>query len=135
MLDHDPTYWKVVTAHEVAHQWWGQTVGFASYRDQWMSEGFADFSASLFLMQTNKTMKEYRDFWALLRQRLLEKNAQGVRPVDAGPVVMGLRVSNSKTGAGIPGPDLWEGRVHPAHGGDAVLESADGRHTVQAGDA
>jgi hypothetical protein len=27
-------------------------------------------------MQTNKTMKEYRDFWALLRRkRLLEKNA------------------------------------------------------------
>ena len=43
VLDSDPTYWKVVTAHEVAHQWWGQTVGFSSYRDQWMSEGFADF--------------------------------------------------------------------------------------------
>ena len=98
LLESDPTYWKVVTAHEVAHQWWGQTVGFASYRDQWMSEGFADFSASLFLKQTRKDMKEYRDFWALLRQRLLEKNAQGVRPVDAGPVVMGTRVSNSKTG-------------------------------------
>ena len=31
------TYWKVVTAHEVAHQWWGHTVGFSSGRDQWMS--------------------------------------------------------------------------------------------------
>ncbi len=65
MLDSDPTFWKVVTAHEVAHQWWGQTVGFSSYRDQWMSEGFANFSASLFLMQTNKDQKEYRDFWEL----------------------------------------------------------------------
>ena len=45
----DRGYWKVVTPHEVAHQWWGQLVGFNSYRDQWMSEGFADFSASLFL--------------------------------------------------------------------------------------
>ena len=45
----DRGYWKVVTPHEVAHQWWGHTVGFNSYRDQWMSEGFADFSASLFL--------------------------------------------------------------------------------------
>ena len=42
-------YWDVVTPHEVSHQWWGQLVGFGSYRDQWMSEGFADFSASLFL--------------------------------------------------------------------------------------
>jgi hypothetical protein len=101
LLDFDPTYWKVVTAHEVAHQWWGQTVGFGSYRDQWMSEGFADFSASIFLMQTNKTTKEYRDFWALLRRNLLEKNANGVRPVDVGPVVMGTRVSTSKTGGNV----------------------------------
>jgi hypothetical protein len=27
-------YFKVVAPHEVAHQWWGQTVGFNSYRDQ-----------------------------------------------------------------------------------------------------
>jgi hypothetical protein len=101
LLDSDPTYWNVVTAHEVAHQWWGQTVGFGSYRDQWMSEGFANFSASLFLMQTNRTDKEYRDFWTLLRRRLLEKNPQGFRPVDVGPVVMGTRVSSSKTGGNV----------------------------------
>ena len=101
VLDGDPTYWKVVTAHEVAHQWWGQTVGFNSYRDQWMSEGFADFSASLFLMETNKDMKPYRDFWAEERRRLLTKNANGMRPVDVGPVVMGSRVSSSRSGNGV----------------------------------
>lgn len=101
VLDHDPSYWKVVTAHEVAHQWWGQTVGFASYRDQWMSEGFANFSASLFLLQTNKTPKEYDDFWKLLRERLLERNKDGFRPVDVGPVVMGFRVSNSRSGGDV----------------------------------
>src|SRR5205823_5226857 len=56
-------YWKVVTAHEIAHQWWGQTVGFRSYRDQWMSEGFADMSASLYLLYTRKKPDDYRDFW------------------------------------------------------------------------
>ena len=101
LLHGDPTYWDVVTPHEVAHQWWGQTVGFASYRDQWMSEGFANFSTSLFLQKTNKTSKEFRDFWTLLRQRLLEKNADGYRPVDVGPVVMGTRVSTSKTGGNV----------------------------------
>ncbi len=98
LLDSDPTYWKVVTAHEVAHQWWGQTVGFGSYRDQWMSEGFADFSASLFLMKTNKDIKPYLDFWAEERKRLLTKNENGIRPVDVGPVVMGSRVSSSRSG-------------------------------------
>ena len=108
LLDSDPSYWKVVTAHEVAHQWWGQTVGFGSYRDQWMSEGFADFSASLFLMETRKDQKEYRDFWALLRKRLLEKNAQGMRPVDVGPVVMGSRVSTSRSGG-----DVYQMLIYP----------------------
>ena len=43
-------------------------------------------------------MKEYRDFYALLRKRLLEKNEFGLRPVDVGPVVMGTRVNTSRTG-------------------------------------
>jgi aminopeptidase N len=45
-------YFKVVEPHEVAHQWWGHTVTWPSYRDQWMSEGFAEFSASLFRRTT-----------------------------------------------------------------------------------
>jgi Peptidase family M1 domain len=77
VLGSDPTYWKVVTAHEVAHQWWGQTIGFESYRDLWMSEGFANFSAAIFLIRTNKDMKEYRDFYSLLRKRLLQRNESG----------------------------------------------------------
>jgi hypothetical protein len=28
-------------AHEVSHQWWGHRVGWKSYHDQWLSEGFA----------------------------------------------------------------------------------------------
>jgi Peptidase family M1 domain len=53
----DRGYWKVVTPHEVAHQWWGHTVGFSSYRDQWMCEGFADMSASLCLSVIEKNLK------------------------------------------------------------------------------
>jgi aminopeptidase N len=101
VLDRDPSYWQVVTAHEVAHQWWGQTVGFASYRDQWMSEGFANFSAALFLKNTRPNDKEELAFWTLMRKRLLEKNAKGFRPVDVGPVVMGSRVNSSRTGEDV----------------------------------
>jgi len=53
--------WKVVTPHEVAHQWWGQTVGFRSYRDQWMSEGFANTSASIFLQLTRPKPDDFRE--------------------------------------------------------------------------
>ncbi len=34
-----------VIAHEVAHQWWGNMVGWRSYRDQWISEAMANFAA------------------------------------------------------------------------------------------
>ena len=35
-----------VTAHEVSHQWWGHMVGWTTFHDQWLSEGFAFFSAT-----------------------------------------------------------------------------------------
>jgi len=36
-------------AHEIAHQWWGQGVSFATYRDQWLSEGLSQFAAASYL--------------------------------------------------------------------------------------
>jgi hypothetical protein len=94
----DRGYWKVVTPHEVAHQWWGHTVGFSSYRDQWMSEGFADMSASLYLTLIEKNPKKFITFWNDERELLLERDAQGFRAIDAGPLTMGYRTSNSRTG-------------------------------------
>ena len=97
----DRGYWKVVTPHEVAHQWWGHTVGFSSGRDQWMSEGFADMSASLYLSAIEKDYKKFITFWNDERQLLLEKDAQGFRAIDVGPLTMGYRANNSRTGFGI----------------------------------
>jgi len=94
----DRGYWKVVTPHEVAHQWWGHTVGFASGRDQWMSEGFADMSASLYISMVEKNPKKFIEFWNDERTTLLERNAQGFRAIDVGPLTMGYRASNSRTG-------------------------------------
>jgi len=101
-LDHaDRGYWKVVTAHEVAHQWWGHTVGFASGRDQWMSEGFAELSASLYISMIEKNPKKFIEFWNDERELLLERDAQGFRAIDVGPVTMGYRANNSRTGYGV----------------------------------
>jgi hypothetical protein len=98
----DRGYWKVVAPHEVAHQWWGHTVGFNSYRDQWMSEGFADFSASLFLqMAYAKEPKQFLEFWKDERELLTEKNKEGFRAIDVGPLTMGYRLNNSKAGFNI----------------------------------
>ena len=97
-LHPEDIYWKVVTAHEVAHQWWGQTVGFRSYRDQWMSEGFAHASAAMFLLATRPKPDDYLEFWKTARRNITEKNAMGLRPIDVGPVTMGFRLSTAKTG-------------------------------------
>jgi hypothetical protein len=45
---------ELFRAHEVAHEWWGHNVGWATYRDQWLSEAFAEYSAMLFVQQTMK---------------------------------------------------------------------------------
>src|SRR5262249_6115328 len=96
----DRGYWKVVTPHEVAHQWWGHTVGFASYRDQWMSEGFADMSAALYLAARDNNTQEYLTFWNDERDLLPERDREGFRAIDAGPLTMGDRLANSRTGFG-----------------------------------
>jgi len=94
----DRGYWKSVAPHEVAHQWWGHGVGFNSYRDQWMSEGFADMSASLFLQLVEKNPKKFIEFWNDERQLLLERNKEGFRAIAAGPLTMGYRLSNTRSG-------------------------------------
>jgi hypothetical protein len=89
-----------VTPHEVAHQWWGHIVGWASYHDQWLSEGFADFSAGLYLHLTEPKPDKFITYWDRARQRLFEKNQFGFSPNGTGPIWMGLRLNTFKTPGG-----------------------------------
>ena len=50
-------------AHEVAHQWWGAAVDWYDYRDQWLSEGFAGYSAALY---TYNGLEAEDEFLAML---------------------------------------------------------------------
>ena len=88
-----------VTPHEVAHQWWGHAVGWASYHDQWLSEGFAEFSAGLFLQQAvgKDWRKDYLEFWERLRKRIMDKNNFGIAPNDAGALWLGLRLISPRS--------------------------------------
>jgi aminopeptidase N len=63
-----------------------------------MSEGFADFSASLFIQYVRNDRNEYLQFWKDKRERILEKDSFGHRPIDIGSVSMGYRVSTAKVG-------------------------------------
>ena len=95
-----------VTPHEIAHQWWGHMVGWATYHDQWLSEGFAEFSAGLFLEATEKP-GEVNRFWERLREHVTQKNQYGVSPNDAGPIWMGLRLNSFKS------PGAYNNLVYP----------------------
>src|SRR5467141_799499 len=100
-----------VTPHEVAHQWFGHGAGWASYHDQWLSEGFAEFAAALFLQQAvgPKWQKDYIDFWERQRVRILEKNSFGVSPNDAGPLWLGLRLISPRSGQAYQGVTYSKG--------------------------
>ncbi len=93
-------FWRYVEPHEIAHQWWGHTVGWDSYHDQWMSEGFAEFSASLYVQFIRKDMAKFIDFWEDQRKLIVEPRPQtnGRRPYSVGPVTQGYRLNSGKTG-------------------------------------
>ena len=93
-------YWDTVAPHEVAHLWWGHSVGWNSYRDQWMSEGFSNLSASLFLQVVYpKEPQRFRNFWRDMLFLITERNSQGFRPIEVGPVTQGYRLSSGRTGS------------------------------------
>lgn len=77
---------EVFRAHEVAHQWWGIGVDFASYHDQWLSEGFSTFSGLWYLQTVRGSNEQYFD---LLRRW---KSSIQLRGTDPGPIHLGYRV-------------------------------------------
>ncbi|HEV2382146.1 MAG TPA: M1 family aminopeptidase [Terriglobia bacterium] len=81
--------------HEIAHQWWGNLVGWRTYHDQWLSEGFASYAAALELRQEKDGNRLFRDLLADYRQDLMAKNKEGNTVESTGPIWLGGRLSNS----------------------------------------
>jgi hypothetical protein len=84
---------QLVPAHETAHQWWGDLVTWSTYRDQWLSEGLAHYSALMMLQE--KDPAGFRVLMEKYRKALAEKNKDGNYPKDAGPVTLGSRLLSS----------------------------------------
>ncbi len=93
------TFLDEAFAGEAARQWFGNTVGSASFHDAWLSAGFANFAAAVYDLETEPD--EFKEHWVRARDALLQPNRFGVRITDAGPVWMGLLNDTFKTpGAG-----------------------------------
>ena len=71
-------------AHEIAHQWWGQAVGWKNYHEQWLSEGFAQYFAALYAQRAHGDAS----FYAMLRQF----RRWSLSESDQGPIDLGYRL-------------------------------------------
>jgi aminopeptidase N len=81
---------EVFRAHEVAHQWWGVGVDFTSYHDQWLSEGFSNFSGLWYLQTVRKDNKKYFEMLDRWRTAVLDRGEQPA------PIWLGYRAKSSK---------------------------------------
>ncbi len=63
-------------AHELAHQWWGQAVGWKNYHEQWLSEGFAQYFAALFARE-RRGEPAFREVLRQFRRWSLDQSDQG----------------------------------------------------------
>jgi hypothetical protein len=90
-------FYGEVGSHEIAHQWWGHLVGWRDYHDEWLSEGFAQFSAGLY-MHRRRGEKDFLNFLAADKQFILSALPNSTeRANDAGPISLGSRLSTEKT--------------------------------------
>jgi aminopeptidase N len=102
-VDQENKYTHKFIAHETAHQWWGNIVAWRSYRDQWLSEGFAEYSGLLYAGNRDREgQKAAADLIRELRESLRNppRTATGLgggRLNDIGPIVLGLRLNTSKS--------------------------------------
>ena len=72
-------------AHELAHQWWGQAVGWKNYHEQWLSEAFAQYFAVLYAEKDREGSLP-----GILRQ--MRRTAIDASP--DGPVYLGYRLGH-----------------------------------------
>ena len=89
-------------AHETSHQWWGDVVLWRSYRDQWLSEGFAEYSGLLYTGTRDRSKSE-KELIKFDREDLKNppRTPTGIgkgRLVDVGPLILGHRLSTRQTG-------------------------------------
>jgi len=73
-------------AHELAHQWWGQGVAPASYREQWLSEAWAQYSAALWV--------RHRKGEGAFRSMLGRMARWARRHDERGPIHLGYRLGH-----------------------------------------
>jgi hypothetical protein len=106
---HPPDALQALRSHEVAHQWFGNAIGWATYRDQWLSEAFAEYLGAMYLEWVRQDRQSFEHLIRAWHDDLLEGGNVGValgfkrfgfskaalkkgEGLAAGPLAMGVRL-------------------------------------------
>ena len=94
-------YSELLLAHEAAHQWWGNLVTSASYRDEWLQEALANYTA-LMLVERRRGARALESILDEYRADLMRETGDPKQPIEAaGPITWGARLRNAE------GVDPW----------------------------
>ena len=92
----------IVPYHEVAHQWWGNVIGWSDYRDQWIDEAISNYLALLFADGRRPNRHELRLWLERYRTDLLQKLPGSDQTTDEiGALILGSRLNSSKSPSGF----------------------------------
>jgi len=70
---------ELARTHELAHQWFGNKVGWSSYRDQWIAEGFAHYAGAMYMENKYPDTTRFREILDEARARLLDQGGDAPR--------------------------------------------------------
>jgi len=89
---HDPaafnSFPEFYIAHEIAHQWWGQAVGWKNYHEQWLSEGLAQYFSALYAKE-RRGEAVFKDMLRHFRRWAMDQSDQGA-------IYLGYRLGHIK---------------------------------------
>lgn len=88
-------------AHEVAHQWFGHLVGWKTYHDQWLSEGFAEYAGAMYVQARNPGNKAFLELVKRWRSNILDVGGQYGWHAGAqvAPIWLGVRCASNSSPA------------------------------------
>ncbi len=97
---------EALRSHEVAHQWFGNMIGWATYHDQWLSEAFAEYLGALYVEWTARDREAFSQLLAAWRDDILEGGHIGV---SLGMQRFGLGKEALRKAEGMKAGPLWLG--------------------------
>lgn len=88
-----PGYPSFFLAHEIAHEWWGQAIGWKNYHEQWLSEGTSQYFAAMYAGR-ERGPAAFADVVRQMQRTAIAMSSQG-------PVYLGYRLGHIKNNSRI----------------------------------